>query len=184
MTTAATRLREAIITRLAELPGYNDEIRRTPNPQLQPDKLPSLSVYITGERLTPDGDDNAGPPAFESEITIAISDVRGFEHPTVLDGSVDAAVDLIEATLLTDMSFVGFGENAFFEAVTGITRRRMFPQNGETYFAELRLEMTFMLRVGFDPVITDDLEQVEITSTYSEVAPGQHPRARVILPTS
>ena len=183
MTTTATRIRDAIATRLGTLPGYVGSVRKTPVPQLQPDKLPSLAVWTLTERLGPDGDANAGEPRFVSEITIGISDTRGFADPAVLDGSIDDAVDLIEATLLSDPSFVGFGGAPFFEAVSGVTRRRLYPQDGETYFVELRLEMTFVVRVGFDPVVPDDLVKVTITSEFPPVS-GHAPRARIILPTS
>ena len=173
MTTDATRLREEIIARLDTLPGYKKKARRTPLPQQQPSDLPQLSVFIMGERLTPDGDAGAGEPSFNAEITIGISDMRGFATPAVLDGQNDAAVDAIEERLLTDPTFTRKGDpsrdeddplrEALFEGVTGITRRRIYPQDGETYFAELRLEMTFRTWVTFPPNVTDDFLSVAIS---------------------
>lgn len=163
MTTAATDIRDAIVDRLATLPGYKTPPRKVPLPQQQPSDLPQLSVFIMSERLTPDGDAGAAEPSFVTEITIGISDMRGFATTEVLDGQNDAAVDLIEERLLCDPSFTTKGPQALFEAVTGITRRRIYPQDGETYFAELRLEMTFRLRVDYPPTIPDAFESVAVT---------------------
>lgn len=163
MTTAATEIREAVIARLSDLPGYKKLPRRVPLPQQQPSDLPQLSVFIMGERLTPDGDANAAEPSFVTEITIGISDMRGFATTDVLDGQNDTAVDAIEERLLCDPSFTTKGPDALFEAVTGITRRRLYPQDGETYFAELRLEMTFRLRVDYPPNVPDAFLDMAVT---------------------
>lgn len=163
MTTLATRIRDAAYDRLSAIPGYAKK-RKTQVPQIQPEQLPSLSVYITGENLSPDGDGNVGEPRFEAETTIAISVVRGFAENGELMGDIDADVDAIEARLLSDPTFVGFGPGVLFEAITRISRRRLFPQQGETYFAELRLEMTFLTRVSYPPIVTDDLDRVRITT--------------------
>lgn len=165
MTTAATMIRDAVFDRIATRPEYIAK-RKTPVPQLQPDDLPALSVFIAGEQLVPDGDDNAGEPHFQSLTTIAISVVRGFEDPAVLSGAIDADVDAIEARLLTDPSFIKFGPDALFDAVTSIKRRRLYPQagkDGEAYFAELRLEITFRTLVDFEPDITTTFEGATMT---------------------
>ena len=183
MTTAATAIREAVHTRLAGLPGYASR-NRTPVPQIQVEDLPALSVFIMGERLTPDGDDNAGTLDFESSVTLGVSVVRGFADPAVLDGSIDADVDAIEARLLTDPTFARFGQDALFEAVTGLTRRRLYPQDGETYLAELRLEITFRTRVTFEPAIADDFARLDVTARQLGRPTTSPPiRGRVTLPT-
>jgi len=184
MTTDATAIRDAIVDRLKTLPGYKKPPRKVPLPQQQPNDLPQLSVFIMGERLTPDGDAGAGEPSFVSEVTIGISDMRGFATPMVLDGQNDAAVDLIETRLLTDPTFVRGADLSkaednparwpLFEAVTGITRRRVYPQDGETYFAELRLEMTFRTRVDFPPIVPDELHSIAVTlKPPGEPAPAE-----------
>jgi len=170
VTTAAWDIREAIVERLSDLPGYKKLPRRVPLPQQQPSDLPQLSVFIMGERLTKAGD---GEPAFDVEVTIGISDMRGFDTPLVLDGQNDAAVDAIEERLLCDPTFTRKGDPSrseddplrypLFEHVTGITRRRIYPQDGETYFAELRLEMTFRAWVSFPPFVPDNFESMAVT---------------------
>jgi hypothetical protein len=183
MTTAATAIREAIIERLSDLPGYKALPRRVPLPQLQPSDLPRLSVFIMGERLTPDGDANEGDIRFVSEITIGISDMRGFATPDVLEGQNDTAVDMIEARLLCDPEFTEMDPDGLFEAVTGITRQRVYPQDGETYFAELRLQMVFQKRVEFAPEILDTLRRVAVTTRPASSTDDVPPiKTRINLP--
>ena len=164
MSSDATLIREAIISRLSTLPGYVGSIRRQPVPQIQPADLPQLSVVIKSERLSPDGDANAGDLRFIGDITITISDVRGFAKQPELDAAQDDALDAIETTLFNDGTFTKMGPEALFEAVTSISRTRNFPQQGEAYFAELRLEVTFEKRVEFPAIVTDALRHVVVTA--------------------
>ncbi|MGD9766855.1 MAG: hypothetical protein AB7U62_04355 [Pseudolabrys sp.] len=163
MSTEATRIRDAIIARVQTLAGYTS-FRKTPVAQLQPEQLPAMSVFILSEQMQPDGDANAGEPNFSSTVTIGISVIRGFEDPATLEGQVDADVDAIETLLLCDPTFVHFGPDPLFEAVTSINRRRLYPQAGETYLAELRLEIAFLARVSYPPRVTDILETVHVTT--------------------
>lgn len=183
MSTDALRIRDAITDRLKVLPGLPAmTIRNQPIPQLQEDELPGLLVVIMGETLSPDGDANAGPPRFEAEITIGISLVEGYDTPERIDGDIDALITLIETTLLTDPSFVSKQDPSkawddperfpLFEAVTRIQRRRLFPQEGEMYLGELRIEMTFAKRVVYDPGVCEDLKHLVFTTRPLGHAPN------------
>ncbi|TCR60945.1 hypothetical protein [Bosea sp. BK604] len=169
MSTEATRIRDAIFTRLFALKASHGfkTVRRVPVAMLQPDVLPAISVALLSERMTPLGDDNSSALSFDSEVTIGVSVVRGGGVPTALDDQADADVDLIEKLLLCDPSFTRFGldpglddgnpdREPLFEAVTGISRRRTFPQDGEKYFVEVRLELSFRTSVDFAPLLPDD----------------------------
>jgi hypothetical protein len=165
MSSEATLIRDAIFDRLPALALNFNKIRKAQIPQIQPDDLPMAAVFIAGENLTPDGDDNAGEPRFVSETTIAVSVIRGFDDPRTLSGEIDQDVDRIESGLLQDPTFVKFGPGAMFEGVSRMNRRRLYPQggkDGETYFAELRLEMTFVTRVDYPPIIPTPFEGVTI----------------------
>jgi hypothetical protein len=183
MTTTATAIREAIYSRLSTLPGYA-KVRRELTPQLQPSDLPCLSIAIVSEDMVEDGDANTGEPHFITNITIGISVARGFDNPVTLAGEIDSDVDAIETKLLTDPSFVPpstsypppvEAEPALFEAVTRITRRREYPFDGEAYFCELRLEVTFETRIIFIPLTPDEFQKVRMTSY-----PIGHPDAPII----
>lgn len=194
MTTDATRLRDAIVARLENLSTFTAmpyvTVRKTPLPQLQPDRLPALSVFIVGEELTPDGDGNTGPLKFISAITIGISDMRGVNHPTVLDGTMDDQIGLIEQTLFCDPTFARGTDTSkpttdpdrypYFEAVSKIERQRVMPQNADTYVAEVRIAMTFLKRVAFAPVLTDHLVTVDVTARQAGY-PTQSPPVRAII---
>jgi hypothetical protein len=177
MSTAATRIRDAIFTRVLPLTTASDfkTVRIMPVMMLQPDNLPALTVSLLSERMTPDGDDNAGEVRFNSDVTIGISIVRGFAAPIDLDAQTDIDVDLVEQILLRDPTFVRFGDDTrypigddrrepLFEAVASINRRRSYPQSGETYLVEVRLELTFRTSADFTPLLEDEFERFALTA--------------------
>jgi hypothetical protein len=167
----AVPIREAIFRRVSTLDGYA-KYRRVLEPQLQPDDLPCISVAILSETMSPDGDINAGVPHFISLVTIGISVIRGFEDTSFLDGKIDADISDIETKLLTDPTFVELVPTALFEGITQITRRRLYPQDGETYFCELRLEMTFQTRVDYPPDITTPFSGVSMQTATAGASAG------------
>ena len=177
MATRSTQIRDAIVTRLEAMVDPETrapfaKIARAQMPTLQPTDLPMAQCFVISEILTPDGDSNAGEPSFLADATIAVSIIRGFEDAEVLSGRIDADIDAVEAALLTDPTFVRFGPGSLFESVERIQRRRLFPKDGETYFAELRVEITFRYAVSFDPVIPDALVEARITGKTPGPAAG------------
>lgn len=165
MTTNATAIRDAIFTRAQGLSAWVTK-RKTDLPTLQANQLPALQVFLLSERMTPNGDANVSIPRFIAEATIGVSVVRGFGDPVVLDGAIDADVDAILDALLSDPSFVGMppAGPGLFEGVTSITRRRLLPQQGETYFIELRLELTFQFHEEFEPRLPNWFEDIVLTA--------------------
>lgn len=197
MSTEATRIRDAIFERLSPLTvsGGFKKVRMVPVAMLQPDDLPAITVSLLNERMTPIGDDNESGLTFDSEVTIGISVVRGGEMPGTLDQQADSDVDMIERLLLCDPTFTRFGPDQefaegdirrepFFEAVTGITRRRSYPQSGETYFVEVRLEMNFRTSVDFKPAgFDDDLTSIEMSARPVGADPDSpDPKVRMTFP--
>jgi hypothetical protein len=214
VSTQGLRIRDAIFQRLDGWPGFNS-FELTPMGTAQPDKLPSLAVYLSGEVERADGDANVTEPKFINDVTIGLAFMRKAGDQTVLEGSLDSDVDGIKSALLTDPTFVHFGGayqeppgedwaigipiywdkdlkratldpinnvllgvceyaigtntgvwrvGELFEGVTQITRRNYWPNNGETYFAEVRLEMTFQVRISYPPVIEDDYLGMRLTT--------------------
>lgn len=206
MSTQALRIRDAIFQRVDGWPGFNS-FTLTPMGTAQPDKLPSLAVYFSGENERADGDANVTEPKFINDVTIGLAFMRKAGDQTALEEDLDSDVDDIKNALLRDPTLVHFGGayqeppgedwavgipiywdrdfkratedsignvllgiceypvgnntgvwrvGELFEAVTQITRRNYWPNNGETYFAEVRLEMTFQVRVSYPPVVEDD----------------------------
>lgn len=196
MPSPSTQIREAIVTRLTGQDWLPVKaIRKQPRPQLQPNNLPALLVVLVDELETPEDEANTGPPRFISEVTIGISVVIGHQPPEQLDADLDDIVDRIRSHLLTDPTFVrgvdpGKAEDdperyPLFEAVSKVRRGRVFPQEGETYLAEGRLEITFLSRTDYEPVIPDMLEHVVITARPAGTGPGTPPIGlKIDLPTT
>ncbi|GEP09813.1 hypothetical protein [Methylobacterium gnaphalii] len=187
MSSPSTLIREAIVERLSGLSWLPvASVRRQPRPQLQESDLPALLVILIDETETPEDDDNVGEPRFLSNITVGISLVTGEEMPDVLDADLDDLVDRIRSTLLCDPTFVRGVDLSkapddperypLFEAVTRIRRGRLFPQDGATYFAEGRLEISFRSRTAYKPVLDDELELV----TFSGRPAGSSAQALAI----
>lgn len=177
MTSRSTQIRDAIVDRLLAMVDVETrqpftKVTKAQTPTLQPFDLPMAQCFVIAETLTPDGDSNAGEPNFVADATIAVSIIRGFEDPDVLDGRIDADIDAVEASLLTDPQFVRFGQGALFESVERIQRRRLFHKEGETYFAELRTEITFRYAIAFDPIIPDAFAEAHITGKTPGPAAG------------
>lgn len=53
---------------------------------------------------------------------------------------------------------------ALFEAVTGVTTRWAQPREGETYFAEMQIEITFRLPEDYTPAIPDNFDLLRLTT--------------------
>jgi hypothetical protein len=158
-------LRNAIFDRVTVVPGYSYTTKRkTPLPTLADNQLPSISVCILGGEGSPDGDANTGNVRLINNDVIALSIVRGMSDPAILEGNIDAELEVLKTALFTDPTFVRFGDGFFFEALMATRRRWLFPQNGDEYFIELRYEMTFRTRESFEVVIPDAYEKTTLTT--------------------
>lgn len=214
MSKAALAIRDAIYNRVENWPGYA-EFKLSPHVTVQPENLPSLAVYKSGETERADGDANVLEPHFMSDITITISVIRKAGERDVLVGVLDEDATNIKTAILTDPTFVHFGGEfaipigetwavgdriywdfskspqratsdsngtvvfgfvqklpatgiarigPLFEAITQISERPVFPQSGDQYYAELRIEMTFQTRTDYPPVIADDYHRMRMTT--------------------
>ena len=163
MTTNATAIRDAAYTR-AITAGTYVTTRKIDMPTLNGTDCPALSVFMIRESMKPDGDANVAVPRFIATATIGISVIRGFDDPVVTDGEIDTDVDAILDSLLSDLTFVGIPPAGLglFEGVTRIDRRRLFAQQGETYFVETRLELDFEYHLYFAPPVPIALETISV----------------------
>ncbi len=174
MSSAAIAIRDAVRSRIENLRRFV-KISTIGVPQLQADDLPYCAIFISREAMAPDGDSNVGEPRFVSDVTIAISVVRAFTESSTLDADTDQDFADIANALLTDPTFVRFGRDPLFESIERIDTRRLYPQVAETYVCELRMEMTFRTRIGFEPVVFDDYHDTVLT-----VRPVANPDAPAI----
>jgi len=164
MSTIATYIRDAAYNRLLTIAPWKST-RRTPIPTLQADMLPALGVFLLRETMNPDGDSNNGPPRYISDAVIAFTVTAASSTPDVLDTDVDALVDLIEDTLLCDGTFIDLrdAENKpILDSIPTISRTFNFPRDGETYFLECRVQMTFRFYCYFAPRTPNLLRKVSV----------------------
>lgn len=152
--TPATYIRDQVYTRIEKLFAWKSKVK-VPTVTTQGDQFPRLGVYLVRETENPDGDANVGPPRYIDEVVIAISVMDAMYKPEVLEGSVDAMIDAIKNKLLQDITFVSLkNEQGQFmlDSIPNISRTYQFPNNGETYYIECRLQMTFRFNVQYEPI--------------------------------
>ena len=164
MTDFNREIRDDTIARLLPLsryapparPGQPARIRRTPVMPPQEDDLPCLLVYLTGQRMTADGEANAGEPAFVHEAVLNISGVLPADSEDGLDDITAAAAMEILETLLEDAEWLGQ-----FEAVTGIEQRIGF--DTQNYLAAIVLtSITVTYRTTWQPRVPDAFGSVSL----------------------
>ncbi len=173
MSTITTQIRDAMYDRIvAAMPRDFKTTRKLPFPTMQPDMLPALGVYVMRETKSPYGDANLGPPHYQVDaiISVMILDLAG--KPENLEGGVDRKIDLIEETILRDPGFVNIREKGtdqiIIDSIPNISRQYLFPQQGETYYLEARLQFTFRFMCVYEPIIPDDLKVIHVTTFLNE----------------
>lgn len=157
MTTQATEIRDALFDLLSALPGYA-KVRKVPQRQLQPEELPCITVVRGEETMHADGDANASVPHFVHEAAFHISVVRGVGDPVVIDGESDDDMDLVQEAILRSGDLI-----AMFEGILSLRRSMAWPQQGDAYYVELRLEMTVQYRSSWAPFGGADLDAIDVT---------------------
>jgi hypothetical protein len=121
------------------------------------DQLPSLLVIALSETFTPEGDANAGEPAFINELTLALAMAASGNSREKDDARLTLRTTAVLTTLLRDPTFL-----AMFEGVTRITAKRDFDTDGERFFARARVDLTIQYRTDFPPIVIDDFLAVEV----------------------
>ena len=160
MTTLATQIRNAMFVRLTTSAFTWKSTRKIPVPPIQPNQLPALGVYLIRESMGPDGDANVGPPRYIVDAVFSVNVLEEASNPDVLEGSMDALVDQVENTLLSDISFLNLSDSngdTIIDSIPAITRNYDFPKDGETQYIQCRLQFTVRFFVIFPPIITHDL---------------------------
>lgn len=173
-------LREAFIEVLTPLfPGFT--ILRNNQLRIQKFQLPILGVYILPERMTPDGDLNAGDIRFINQAPIGFSVMIANNDPEVSEQKLDAAYWVLMNGLwcnagLTNLVFSKTADNTRFEGISSGGRQMIYGNvgiNNETPVAELRYEATAQFRTAWSPTITDDLDLIVVTAIPGGFDPTQ-----------
>jgi hypothetical protein len=171
--TIASYIRDAAYGRLLNVAAWKST-RKVPIPPLQGiDQCPALGAFILRENMTPNGDANVGPPRYIADAVIAFSVMDALSKPEVLGGSVDTMIDLIQDRLLKDGTFIDLRTptgDRVIDSIPNIARTYNFPNSGETYFLECRLQLTFRYFCFFDPLAPNLLRDVAV-----DVRPNNNP---------
>ena len=156
MSAHSAAIRDAILTLLAPMPGYA-KVRKVVQRQLQPEETPCITVFRGEETMNHDGDPNVGEPRFMHEAIFHVTVMRGFEDPMVLDGRADDDMDAILEILLCNQALV-----AMAEGILSIRKSTAWPQIGDAYYVELRLEITMRYRSFWEPVVPNDFRTMSV----------------------
>ena len=157
MSTQAAKIRDKIYDLLLPLPGFVTT-RKVDQPQLQPEQTPAITVMRGEEVMNHDGDPNVGEPRFMHDATFHVAIMRGFNDPLVLDGRSDDDLDMVLQALLTDQSFV-----AMAEGILSIRKSTQWPQQGDAYYVETRIEIAVQFHSFWEPVVPNDFRTMAVT---------------------
>lgn len=164
MSTITTFIRDAIYDRLVPIYAWKST-RKSPIPTLQSGSVPALGVFVLRETYQPDGDANVGPPRYIVDAVISVAVLALASDTDVLEGSVDTLIDQILDALLTDGTFIDLrwtDGSPVLDSVPTIQRTYNFPQIGETYYLESRLQMTFRFMCYFEPKAPNAFTTVDV----------------------
>jgi hypothetical protein len=139
---------------------------------VQPQLLPYLGVYIIDENMVPDGDANAGHIRFSHTLRIGFSVMIANNDQVIAEQGVDAAWWKIMNRLWPDQHIMNLlnssnPDNTRIEGVTRGVRRHVFGTaglNNETPLAELQYDVSIFYRTGWPPIITDTLDEIDVTT--------------------
>lgn len=154
MSSDGLKIRDTITKKIISLELFKN-VRNQPTPTVQEKEVPLCCIFLLSETKNVDGDGNAGYPHFEVEITIGISVAVGGDNdvPTI-DQQADEYITTIETALLTDETFISPLKNdGLFEAVLRTNSRRFYPNQSDIFLIENRLEITFLKRIDYPPLI-------------------------------
>jgi hypothetical protein len=154
-------LRETFLATVAPLfPGYT--ILRNPRVPIQAAQLPVFGVYLLPERMTPDGDWDAGEIRFTHNFTIGFSVIIADNNSDTIEQKLDAAWWTIMNGLWPNAKLMNLqqstaADNTRIEGVMSGERRFVYGGrlNNETPVAELQYEATCRYRTGWPPTISD-----------------------------
>ena len=164
-------LRLGILERIKVIPPFNGcaKIASTPARPIQAEHLPYFGSYFLKDELSGDGDENHAEPRFVNRLHV------GYSYIIQNNNDEEAAEKLDLAywsfmKLLHDPAWhlvtLPSGDVIRLESITNITRDENLKgnmQGNETPVAELTVEVTYLYRIGFEPIVDDAFEALHMT---------------------
>jgi hypothetical protein len=151
--------------------------RKTPMLQIQPEHLPYLGIYLGDETMVPDGQGNHGMIGFMHSARISFSVMISRNDDAEGERVVDRVFWHIMDRLFCDQYVMNMLDtfnphtgmqnpgNTRVESIERGQRRTVFGVTGlnnETPTVELQYQMQVNTRTYFEPVITDDLLEINV----------------------
>lgn len=178
-------IRDTLYAKTVTLPFFAGfKSRRCKQLQVVPEILPYLGVYFIAEKMTADGDANAGEVRFDNEMTIGFSVVIQNNDPVDSELKLDQAYWSIMNGLWRDqyimnlidtrapVGVITLPDGMVIEGIKGGTRKHVWGNTGlnnEMPIAEMSYEAVILYSASFPPVITDDLLRI-----HQETVPLAH----------
>ena len=140
--------------------------------RVMPELLPYLGVYIMDETMPPDGDANAGDVRFSHTLRVGFSAMIANNDQVLAETRIDAAFWRIMHVLWPDPGIMNvllssLPDSVFIESISRGSRRHVFGSaglNNETPIAELQYDVSVFYRSDWPPVITDDLDMIDVVT--------------------
>jgi hypothetical protein len=153
--------------------------------QVQPQDLPYLGVYILDEQMTPDGDINAGEIRFTHTLRIGFSVIILNNDPVASEVKLDQAFWAIMQRLWPDqyimnlLDTMAYGhpalmsnpDNVRVEGISRGVRRHVWGDtklSNELPLAEMQYDVSCVYRTNWPPVITDNLNIIQVESEFGD----------------
>jgi hypothetical protein len=173
-------IRDVFFDAVSEDPFFaNYTKRKNKMLSVQSQLLPYLGVYIMDEQMLPDGDANAGMIRFNHTLRIGFSVMVANNDQVIAEQQIDAGYWRIMNRLWPDQYIMNLfdtynphtgtenPDNTRIEGITRGVRRHVFGAaalNNETPVAEMQYEVSAFFRTTWPPIITDDLEEIDIST--------------------
>jgi len=178
-------IRDTLWAKAVTLPFFAGfKSRRCKQLPVIPEVLPYLGVYFMNEKMTTDGDPNAGEVRFDVEMTLGFSVIIQNNDPVESESKLDQAYWSIMNGLWRDQyimnlidtsapaGVVTLPDGIIIEGVRGGSRKHVWGNaglNNETPIAELSYEANILFSQSFPPIIVDDLLRI-----HQETVPLRH----------
>jgi hypothetical protein len=134
-------------------------------------QIPYLGIYRIDDQELPDGDANCGDIRFNNTLRLGFSVVIANNNPAQGYQQIDAAYWRIKNVLwpskLMNVMHSSMVDNVLIESVTRGVMRPKFgfaDAKNETPIAECEYEASIFYREMWDPIITDTLDEIDVTT--------------------
>ncbi len=147
----------------AEVAGGNILIER--NEPSRDEDLPVGVVYVTDDKMQPDGPPNQGVPDFVHTTTIVVEIIDKAASGPALKSTLFAHAQLVLDTLLPDHTWwQDRTDDADAESIDRVDVKYDTPPEGELIVGRLQVHIDLKHRTTWPPAVPDALETIHVTT--------------------